>query len=251
MLCSCELVSVPDDASRLSTNIILPLPTTSDGGAIWFNSGFIDPDEERKAANGSSWYVDAAAGQPVVAAVGIGRSVGVFRLILSDACGAPYVNGKLPPVALRGDVGPEGGLAFGAMRLEIVHALLRDLPLNTSVRMQCAQGGLPVRLALYAAVFSMSAGADARAEVQRLAQLVSNMSVSANGTLADPEWSVRVQGAAASLSAARTVRSNPLAPVSWGILYRRINDADAPPLTHLTVNDNLIFPLPEPPGFKG
>ncbi len=243
--------SVPDDASRLSSNVIFPFPTTSDGAAIWFNSGFIDPDEERKEANGSSWYVDAATGQPVVAAVGIGRSVGVFRLILSDTCGDQNVDVRLPPVALRGDVGPQGGLAFGAVRLEIVHALLRDLPLNTSVRMQCYQGGLPVRLALYAAAFSMSPGADARAEVHRLAQLVSKMSVNTTGTLADAEWSVRVQGAAVSLSAARMVRSNPLAPVSSGTLYRRINDADTPPLTHLTVNDKLIFPLPGPPGFKG
>lgn len=243
--------AVPEDASRLSTNIILPLPTTFQGGTLWFDSAFIDADEQRKSANGSSWHVDATL-DSVVAAVGIGRSVGVFRVLLSDACGNEdgVDAGQLPVVSLRGDVGPEGGLAFGAVRLEIVHALLRDLPLNTSVRSVCAQAGLPVRVALYAAAFSMATGADARGEVQRIAQLVSTLPVHINGTLADPYWSVRVQGAAAALSAARTVRSNPLAAVATGTLYRRINDSDVPPLTHLTVNDQLMFELPSPPGVK-
>ena len=143
-----------------------------------------------------------------------------------------------------------GGLAFVAVRVEVVHALLRDLPLNTSARSVCAQAGLPVRWALYAAVFSMAAGADARSEVQRFSQLVSSLAVDVNGTLADHDWSVRVQGAAAALSAARIVRSDPLAAVAAGTLYRRIDDADVSPLTHLTVNGNLVYQLPQPPGFK-
>jgi hypothetical protein len=243
--------AVPEDASRLSTNVILPLPTVSDGAALWFNSAFIDTEEQRKSANGSSWHVDAALEAPVVVAIGVGRSVGVVRLVLSDACNSDRVGEtKFPPIVLRGDTGPEGGLAFGAVRIEIIHALLRDLPLNTSVRVFCSQDGLPVRVALYAAVFSMTAGVDALSEVQRFAELVSNMSVNANGTLADANWSVRVQGISASLSAARIVRSNPLEAVSAGTIYRRINDADVPPLTHLIVNDELVFQLPAPPGFK-
>lgn len=243
--------AVPEDASRLSTNVILPLPTVSDGAALWFNSAFIDTEEQRKLANGSSWHVDAALEAPVVVAIGVGRSVGVVRLVLSDACTSDRVGEtKFPPIMLRGDTGPEGGLAFGAVRIEIVHALLRDLPLNTSVRVFCSQDGLPVRVALYAAVFSMTAGVDALSEVRRFAELVSNMSVNANGTLADTDWSVRVQGISASLSAARIVRSNPLEAVSAGTMYRRINDVDVPPLTHLTVNDELVFQLPAPPGFK-
>ena len=59
-----------------------------------------------------------------------------------------------------------------------------------------------------------------------------------------------MQGISASLSAARIVRSNPLEAVSAGTIYRRINDADVPPLTHLIVNDELVFQLPAPPGFE-
>lgn len=245
-------IAVPEDASRLSTNIILPLPTTLDGGALWFDSAFIDPDQQKKAANGSSWHVNASLGTPVVVAVGIGRSVGVVRFILADVCGIQdrADEGTFASVALRGDAGPEGGLAFGAVRVEVVHAVLSDLPVNSSVRIVCGQGGLPVRIALYAAVFSMAAGANARSEVQRFAQLVANMSVEANGTLTDTDWSVRVQGAEVSMSAARIIRSHPLAPVANGTLYRRINDADVPPLTHLSVNGELVFKLPAPPGRK-
>jgi hypothetical protein len=245
-------LSVPEDASRLSTNIILPLPTTLDGGALWFDTAFVDPDQQKKAANGSSWHVNASLDAPVVVAVGIGRSVGVVRVILSDVCGVQerVEKGTVGPVVLRGDAGPEGGLAFGAVRVEVVHALLSNLPLNSSVRMACSQGGFPVRVALYAAVYSMVAGADARDEVQRFAQLVASMSMEANGTLSDTDWSVRVQGHAASMSAARIIRSDPLAPVANGTLYRRINDAPVPPLTHLTVNGELVFELPAPPGRK-
>jgi hypothetical protein len=241
---------VPDDASRLSTNIILPLPSASDGGALWFNSSFVDPDEQKRAFNGSSWHLEARQA-PYVAAVGISRSVGVVRLLLSDSCGdiqEGQGNRQLPRVILRGDCGAEGGLAFGAVRVEVVHALARDVPVNSSVRAMCSQGGLPVRVALYAAVFSMAAGADAHDEVQRFAELVSAMPVSANGSLSDHDWSVRVQGIAVPLAAARKVRSNPLEAVAAGVLYRRVNDRDVPPITHLNVNGEAMFQLPNPPG---
>jgi hypothetical protein len=133
------------------------------------------------------------------------------------------------------------------VRVEVVHALARDLPMNTSVRALCSQGGLPVRVALYAAVVPMAAGADAHDEVQRFAELVSSMPVSANGTLSDVDWSVRVKGIAAPLAAARKVRFNPLEAVAACVLYLRVNNTHVPPITHLSVNGEFMFQLPAPP----
>jgi hypothetical protein len=83
-----------------------------------------------------------------------------------------------------------------------------------------------------------------------VAHMPTTSSCDYDAVITDADWSVRVQGISASLSAARIVRSNPLEAVSAGTIYRRINDADVPPLTHLIVNDELVFQLPAPPGFK-
>jgi hypothetical protein len=272
---------VPANATRLSTNIILPVPATPSSvlsragyaGHVVFDGKLVDAAVY--ADRNKSWVVKAGVGrwkplsaatddenEPVsstTVAVSVGGACVVARVFVADAC-----EGSGPvAVQLRGDAGETGGLLYGAMRLEVQHyrsgqggTLRGSCSANVRVGVLVAayslgERGQTVQASKVLEIARQMSDAEVRSTVSTVA--IGNTPIGST-PCTHPDrcrsaevWSVSaVTPQNATLEAARERRADPLQSVGSHVLYRKINGQNIQ-LVHLTVNGTAVFPLPQPP----
>ncbi len=236
--------SVPVNATFLSTNVLLPRAKGPDGkygGGVAYAGGQNTAKALAAATlwSNASWRQDIGASG--VVAVRVGQAAVAVRVVDASACAGHTVS-----LALRGDAGPLGGLAHGAIRFELRH-FEADRAKNETIPSACSQA--PVRAALLVAAYDLVSPDDAAllALTQRLIEAEATVTV----TPSTGVWSVRVATPGGTvLEAARSLRADPLRSVGKGALYRRVNGMEfaqtAAGPQFLQVNGRALFPLPTP-----
>ena len=187
----------------------------------------------------TSWRVNISA--PGVVAVRVGQAAVAIRVVDASACAGHSVS-----LALRGDAGPLGGLAHGAIRFEVRH-FAADHSKNETIPSACSEA--PVRSALLVAAYDLPSPNNMAllALVERLAKVDARATVTPSSGI----WSVRVVTPSGTvLEAARSLRADPLQSVGKGALYRRVDGIDfaqtAAGPQFVQVDGRALFPLPAP-----
>ena len=275
--------SVPDNATVLSTNFILPRPKSAHGrygGGVAYASfspsamstvreertqglhktTLLQNELETNQTEGSriteikmlphnvllsnqSWRIET--GKAI--AVRIGLAAVVVRVIDASACQHCQLQ-----LNLRGDDGDKGGLQYGAIRFEVRH-FQSSSERNETIVDACSNS--PIRVAFMVAAYTLETlPSPMQRDVELLeitekavrAESSSNVRTTGNNFGNNTIWDVKIQTPQGILlEGSRLLSANPLESVGRGVLYRRINGQNVkePTPAFVSVNGFESFPI--------